>query len=55
MPLREAFRYQREYSSIAELDNIVADLDSIRIQSLLITERILGPYHRDTVFRYKNN
>lgn len=51
MPLREAFRYQREYASMTELENLVTDLDSIRIQSLLITERILGPSHKDTVFR----
>lgn len=48
---RAAFRFQKEFSSLTELENIMTDLDSIRIQSLLITERILGPYHKDTVFR----
>lgn len=36
---------------MAELENISTDLDAIRMQSLLIAERILGPYHKDTVFR----
>lgn len=51
MPPREAFQFQREFTTMSELDNIMADLDSIRIQSLLIAERILGPFHKDTVFR----
>ncbi|KAK5644465.1 hypothetical protein RI129_005765 [Pyrocoelia pectoralis] len=48
---RASFRFQKEFSSSDELDNAMTDLDSIRIQSLLVTERILGPYHKDTVFR----
>lgn len=51
VPPREAFRFQKEFSTMSELDNSVGDLDSIRIQSLLIAERILGCYHKDTVFR----
>ncbi|KAF5296678.1 hypothetical protein FQR65_LT10219 [Abscondita terminalis] len=51
MPPRAAFRYQKEFSTVEELDNAMADVDMIRIQSLLVTERILGPYHKDTVFR----
>lgn len=51
MPPHEAFKFQTEFASSAELDNISTDLDFIRIQSLLIAERILGPYHKDTVFR----
>lgn len=51
VPPREAFRYQTEFSSLAELENIATDLDSVRMQTLIISERILGPYHRDTVFR----
>lgn len=51
MPLRSAFRYETEFLTTEELENISADLDAIRIQSLLITERILGPNHKDTVFR----
>lgn len=51
MPPRSAFRYETEFATMDELENVAADLDSIRIQSLLITERILGPHHKDTVFR----
>lgn len=51
MPGRSAFRFEKEFGSMEELDNVAADLDLIRIQSLLITERILGPHHKDTVFR----
>lgn len=53
MPPREGFRYQTEFSSVAELDTVIADLDAMRIQSLLVAERILGPYHKDYVFRYR--
>lgn len=48
---RSAFSFEKEFETVEELDNVAADLDSIRIQSLLITERILGPHHKDTVFR----
>lgn len=51
MKPHEAFKFQKEFSSLAELENISTDLDAIRIQSLLIAERILGPHHKDTVFR----
>ncbi|KAL3269583.1 hypothetical protein HHI36_008647 [Cryptolaemus montrouzieri] len=47
----ENYRFQREFESLEELDNLSGDLDSIRIQSLLIAERILGTNHKDTIFR----
>lgn len=50
-PLRAAYRYHREYGTMEELEELATDLDSVRMQSLLITERILGPHHKDTVFR----
>lgn len=50
-PPREAFGNAVEFSTIAELDNIAADVDSMRIQSLLICERVLGIHHKDTLFR----
>ncbi|GAB0093555.1 protein fem-1 homolog A [Sergentomyia squamirostris] len=50
-PPREAFGNAQEFCSISELDNIAADVDSMRIQSLLICERILGIHHKDTLFR----
>lgn len=48
---QEGYRYQKEFTSLEELENISADLDLIRIQSLLIAERILGSHHKDTIFR----
>lgn len=49
-----AFGYQTEFQSLEELENVITDVDSIRMQSLLITERILGATHKDTVFRYRS-
>lgn len=39
----------------AELDEIIADPDDVRMQALLIRERILGPTHPDTTYyiRYR--
>ncbi|XP_043271024.1 protein fem-1 homolog C isoform X2 [Venturia canescens] len=51
MPKRDTFRYATEFSTFAELNAIAHDLDAIRIQSLLICERVLGEDHKDTVFR----
>lgn len=48
---REAFSFMQEFTTDEELENIATDIDAMRIQSLLICERILGPYHKDTVFR----
>uniref|UniRef100_A0A8D8JRE1 Protein fem-1 homolog C n=1 Tax=Culex pipiens TaxID=7175 RepID=A0A8D8JRE1_CULPI len=48
---RPAYGNCIEFSTIAELDNIAADVDAMRIQSLLIYERILGIDHKDTLFR----
>lgn len=36
---------------MAELDNIAVDVDAMRVQSLLICERVLGIHHKDTLFR----
>jgi hypothetical protein len=51
MPLRAAFRYAVEFQTMEDLSNVALDLDAMRIQSLLISERVLGPHHRDTAFR----
>lgn len=51
MPPQEGYRFQKEFETNEELENISADLDLIRIQSLMIAERILGPHHKDTIFR----
>ncbi|XP_037043236.1 protein fem-1 homolog CG6966 [Bradysia coprophila] len=48
---RPAYHNAVEFSTVAELDNIAVDVDAMRIQSLLICERILGISHKDTLFR----
>lgn len=50
-PPRPAFQMAREYASGDELEALAHDLDALRNQSLLMCERILGPQHKDTVFR----
>lgn len=47
----ETYKNAVEFSNMTELNAISLDLDAIRIQSLLICERILGPLHKDTIFR----
>ncbi|XP_067007719.2 protein fem-1 homolog A [Anabrus simplex] len=48
---RAAFRNATEFQSFSDLNNVSLDLDAMRIQSLLICERVLGPHHKDTLFR----
>lgn len=45
------YGYIAEFNTYEELENISMDLDAMRIQSLLVCERILGPLHRDMIFR----
>lgn len=48
---RPAYLNAMEFSSQEELESLALDLDAMRIQSLLLCERILGPLHRDMIFR----
>lgn len=50
--LLEGYRFQKEFETDEEYSNMSTDFDMIRIQSLIIAERILGPHHKDTIFRY---
>ena len=50
-PPLKAFGYCQEFTSDEELYQVLYDHDSIRMQSLLICLRILGPTHKDTIFR----
>lgn len=45
-----AYEYSREMRTAEELDNLLADPDEMRMQALLIRERILGPAHPDTSY-----
>lgn len=51
MPLREAYTNATEFATLDELENIELDVDAMRIQSLMICERVLGLKHKDTLFR----
>lgn len=51
----EAYDYATEFLDKKELDEIMSDPDEVRMQALLIRERILGPTHPDTTYfiRYR--
>ncbi|XP_014275622.1 protein fem-1 homolog CG6966 isoform X3 [Halyomorpha halys] len=51
----EAYEHSREMRTAEELDSLLADPDEMRMQALLIRERILGPAHPDTSYyvRYR--
>lgn len=42
----------REFDSKTEVDEFHGDPKVMKIQALLITERVLGKGHKDTIFRY---
>lgn len=49
LPIKEAFGGVPEFNSVEEL--VAMDVDEMRIQSLIISERILGTQHKDFLFR----
>nr|CAD7577652.1 unnamed protein product [Timema californicum] len=51
VPQRAAFRNAVEFNTMEELSNVSLDVDAMRMQSLLICERLLGANHKDTLFR----
>nr|XP_004655025.1 protein fem-1 homolog A [Jaculus jaculus] len=50
-----AYDYSREVTTAQELEALITDPDEMRMQALLIRERILGPSHPDTSYyiRYR--
>lgn len=54
-PLVAAYDYAREVVEAEALDDLLADPDEMRMQALVIRERILGPAHPDTSYyiRYR--
>lgn len=50
-----AYDYSREVATAQELEALITDPDEMRMQALLIRERILGPAHPDTSYyiRYR--
>lgn len=51
MPLRQAYNNAVEFETLEQLENIELDVDAMRVQSLMICERVLGIAHKDTLFR----
>lgn len=53
--LTPAYGYEREFETFAELDELRSDVDRVRLQAMLIRERILGTNHPDTTYyiRYR--
>jgi hypothetical protein len=51
LPPREAFGNVPEFTTVDEINSIAMDLDEMRIQSLIVSERILGEQHKDFLFR----
>lgn len=45
------YRFAREFVNHTELESLSLELDMLRIQSLLICERILGTAHKDMIYR----
>jgi len=50
-----AYDYAEEVNDISALEELVMDPDEMRMQALVIRERILGPAHPDTSYyiRYR--
>jgi len=55
LPPNAAYDNATEFKTVEELEEMVCDPDLMRMQSLLIRERILGPSHPDTSYyiRYR--
>ena len=45
------YRNAREFKDRNDLEAIALDVDDLRLQSLLICERVLGPKHKDMIYR----
>ena len=41
-----------EFTTSEELEELLFDMNIMRLQALIITERVLGKLHKDTIFRY---
>ena len=51
MLAKAQYNFAKEFSCREELEAISLDLDALRVQSLLICERILGTHHKDMIYR----
>jgi len=48
---RRQYRNMSEFLNRSDLESIALDLDSMRMQSLIICERILGVQHKDMIYK----
>ncbi len=48
-----AYAFQTEVRNLEELESLNGDPDALRMQALLLRERILGPAHTDTVYHLR--
>lgn len=50
-----AYENSKEVTTLKQLDDLISDPDAMRMQALLVRERILGPSHPDTSYyiRYR--
>ena len=44
-----------EFTTSEQLEELLFDMNMMRLQALIITERVLGKLHKDTIFRLYNN
>ena len=51
LPAKAQYRNTQEFTCKQDLEPLALDFDAIRIQSLLICERILGTMHKDMIYR----
>nr|AWC26115.1 Fem-1B [Artemia franciscana] len=51
LPPNPAYGNMKEYETLEELDSMAGNLEAMRLQSLMICERILGLKHKDLIFR----
>lgn len=48
---KKQYRYASEFLERSELESLSLDLDFLRLQSLIICERILGVQHKDMIYK----
>jgi len=48
---KKQYRYASEFTNRTEMEALSLDLDALRLQSLIICERILGVQHKDMIYR----
>ncbi|XP_022663373.1 protein fem-1 homolog A-like [Varroa jacobsoni] len=50
-PPKEVFLNRVPFRTFDDVNALANDMDEMRLQSLLVNERVLGPSHKDSIFR----